>query len=71
MSVTKLATPAADHSIDKAAQRLAAIEATATLLSIAYADGSVTEANPQIVAAAWDGIALLAQDATEALHGNR
>lgn len=50
-------------------QRLAAVEALAILLSLSYSEGAIGEASPQIVGSAWDAIALLAADATHALHG--
>lgn len=69
MPVTPLRSPEKHIDVDKAVQRLAAIEALSILLSIAYSDNSIGEANPQIVGSAWDGIALLSADATKDLNG--
>ncbi len=69
MPVTPLRAADKQIDIDTAVERLAAIKAFATLLSFGYAGESLAEANPQIVAAAFNGFALLAADATKALHG--
>ena len=69
MPVTPLRSPEKHMDIDKARQRLTAIEALATLLSISCSDEAIDHANAQTVAAAWDGIALLAADAIEDLEG--
>ena len=69
MPVTPLRTPERLPEVDEAIHRLAAVEAIAILLSLGYAGENLADAKPQLVSAAFDGIALLAADATRALHG--
>jgi hypothetical protein len=60
------------EAIDECSRRLDAIEAIATALSIANAAGSLNDATvfqPKLAANVLDGIALLAIDASRALHG--
>lgn len=69
MPVTPLRSPELKLDIDGAMQRLGAIEALATLLSISRSGDEIEHVNAQTVAAAWDGVALLAADATRHLDG--
>jgi hypothetical protein len=69
MNVSKISPVANSNNVDAVAQRLAAIEGISVLLSIGYAGDGIVHPSPQIVAAALDGIALLAADATRALLG--
>lgn len=68
MNVSKISPAANSNNVDAVAQRLAAIKGISVLLSIGYAGEAIVQPNPQLVAAALDGIALLAEDASTALH---
>ncbi len=72
MNFSKITPNPLHDQIDECSRRLDAIEAIATALSIANAAGSLNDATvfqPKLAANVLDGIALLAIDASRALHG--
>lgn len=62
------ATPLGSEGIDAALQRLDAIDALTTLLSLGFATSSdMDSVNPKMLSAAFDGISLLSAEAAFAL----
>lgn len=72
MNVSKLTPNPIHEQIDECARRLDAVAAIATAFSIANAAGSLDDSivfQPKLMANAWDGIALMTEDAQRVLHG--